>query len=48
MYKYINNPIDNQKINIHSKLGKIIIKKYLNFIIGGSNASAEEKIDLLK
>ena len=41
MYKYINNPIDNQKINIHSKLGKIIIKEYLNFIIGGANVPTE-------
>ena len=38
MYKYIKNPVNNKKVNIHSKLGKNIIKKYLNFIIGGSGS----------
>ena len=41
MYKFIKNPIDNKKINIHSKLGKNIIKKYLNFIIGGADVPTE-------
>ena len=41
MYKYIKNPNNNKKINIHSKLGKIIIKKYLNFIIGGADVPTE-------
>jgi len=29
-YKQIVNPISGRKVNIHSKLGKKIIKKYLN------------------
>ena len=37
MYKYIKNPINNKKVNIHSKLGKNLLKQYLDFIIGGSN-----------
>ena len=36
MYKYIKNPINNKKVNIHSKLGKSIIKQYLNLLIGGT------------
>ena len=35
MYKYIKNPINNKKVNIHSKLGKNILKQYLNLLIGG-------------
>ena len=44
MYKYIKNPNDNKKINIHSELGKNIIKKYLNFIVGGENPEKMEYI----
>lgn len=40
MYNYIKNPKTNQIIKITSKRGKNIIKKYLDFLIGGGN---EEK-----
>lgn len=36
MYKYIKNPVNNKKVNIHSKLGKNILKQYLNLLIGGT------------
>ena len=42
MYKNIKNPVNNKKVNIHSKLGKNILKQYLNFIIGGSNSETED------
>ena len=32
---------NNKNVNIHSKLGKSILKQYLNFIIGGSNPLPE-------
>ena len=46
MYKYIKNPVNNKKVNIHSKIGKNIIKKYLNFIIGGADASLKDYTDI--
>ena len=37
MYQYIVNPENNKKINISSKSGKDIIKKYIKILIGGSS-----------
>ena len=34
MYSKINNPITNRKVNINSKKGKIILKKYINQLGG--------------
>ena len=36
MYKYIKNPSTNNFVSINSNLGKSILKKYLNQLIGGS------------
>ena len=36
MYNRIINPKTNRKVNINSKLGKYILKKYLFFINGGA------------
>ena len=35
MYNYIFDPNTNQKISLHSKLGRNIIKQYLIELIGG-------------
>ena len=41
MYNVIVNPITNRRVNITSRLGKNILKNYLNFInkLGGASAS---------
>ena len=39
MYKKIKDPISNNFVNIDDKLGMNIIKKYLNFIRGGSSSN---------
>ena len=46
MYKYIKNPVNNKKVNIYSKLGKNIIRHYLNFIIGGADAPPKNYTDI--
>lgn len=45
MYNKIVNPSTNRKVNINSKLGKYILKKYLSFIDGGSNLGPREDPD---
>ena len=37
MYNYIFDPKTRTKINVNSKYGRVIIKKYINFFIAGSN-----------
>lgn len=43
MYKYIINPFNKKRVSIGSKVGKNIIKKYLNFIIGGGDLKSVQK-----
>lgn len=45
MYNKIVNPRTNRKVNINSKLGKYILKKYLSFIDGGSYQGPREDPD---
>ena len=37
MYNYIRDPKNNRKISVTSKRGKYILKKYLDFFLGGTN-----------
>ena len=50
MYLRIVNPLTNRKVNINSKLGKIIVKKYINNLKkeGGSVADKEESSKLFQ
>lgn len=43
MYSSITNPINGQKVSIHSKIGKDIIKNYMSYLTGGST-DLEKKI----
>ena len=42
VYKYIYNPINGEKININSKLGKQILKFHINSLNGGSRVVPQE------
>ena len=46
MYNKIVNPITNRSVNITSRLGKNILKNYLNFInkLGGASAEASKPV----
>ena len=45
MYSKIINPKTNRKVKINSKLGKLIIMNYYNFIQGGSDINKETDIE---
>ena len=45
MYSKIVNPQTNRLVNITSKYGKLIIKKYLQKLYGGSDAHAQTNKD---
>lgn len=42
MYNIIINPIDKTIINLHTKLGKNILKKYIRHYIGGATSNNSE------
>ena len=46
-YSKIVNPMTNRKVKVNSKLGKLIIMNYYNFIQGGSDISKEIAIEEL-
>ena len=43
MWNKIVNPLTGRKVNINSKLGQTIIKKYLNVLVGGSSKEVSKK-----
>jgi len=45
MYKYIINPETNKKVNIKTKLGKNILKKYMVSLTGGSNPNPTQNME---
>ena len=45
MYSIIVNPKTNRKVKVNSKLGKLIIMNYYNFIQGGSDINKETDIE---
>ena len=40
MYNQIINPVDGQKVDINSSLGKKILKRYLRFFLNHSRGAA--------
>jgi len=48
MYSKISNPITNRNVNIYSKKGNLILKKYLTKLSGGSSKSNDNFFDMLE
>ena len=38
-YNYVINPLTGKKVNIYGKLGKHILKKYINILVGGNESA---------